>query len=521
MSGRARYRLALCLALSLPAAGGLRAAQEAPAASGRPDIVVILTDDLGYGDVSHLNPESKIQTPHLDALAAEGVTALDAHSPCAVCSPSRYSMLTGRYAWRGKLRAGRLGPWAEPVIESGRATLATLLDTAGYETAFFGKWHLGFLWPWKDGERPGREDLGGGDSKATNAMFDWSKPIQGGPIGAGFDYYFGVDVPNMPPYAYIENDKLTCTPVDMDGRKLKVLLKAGHIHGSGPGQAGWNLEDIMPELTRRVVDYIASHAGKEEPFFLVFSTTSPHTPIVPTKEFRGKSGAGPYGDYVMQTDDAIGQVIAALKKAGAFDNTLLLVSSDNGPEEFTRTLAKTDGHSPAGPLRGMKRDLLEGGHRVAFVASWPDGGIDGGRRIDSTISLTDLFATFAAATGAIVPEGSAEDSIDLLPALRENAPVRKNLVYHAANGKLALREGDWVYLRRGGNMSEPDWYLRDRGAEALPDTPLLFNLGDDANQLKNLSDDQPERLAAMEATLQTIEHRGAAATPPRRRKSGD
>jgi arylsulfatase A len=470
-----------------------------------PNIVVILTDDLGYGDVSHLNPDSKIQTPHLDALAAEGVTALDAHSPCAVCSPSRYSMLTGRYAWRGVLKAGRLSPWAEPVIEPNRATLATLLDGAGYDTAFFGKWHLGFLWPWKDGVRPPKEELGGEKSTATNAMFDWSKPILGGPVGAGFDYYFGVDVPNMPPYAYIENDKLTCNPVDMNGHNLKVLLNAGYIHGSGPGQEGWNLENIMPELTRRVVDYIGNHAKKVDPFFVVFSTTSPHTPIVPTKEFQGKSGAGHYGDYVVQTDDAIGQVVAALKKAGVFENTLVIVSSDNGPEEFTRRLVETNQHSPAGHLRGMKRDLLEGGHRVPLVASWPDGGIAGGRRIDATISLTDLFATFAAITGSKIPKGDAEDSINLLPALRENKAVRDTLVYHAANGKLALREGDWVYLRRGGNLREPDWYLRDRGVEALPDTTLLFNLADDPRQLKNLAESNPERLAAMEEKLKSIE----------------
>jgi arylsulfatase A len=473
---------------------------------GHPNIVVILTDDLGYGDVAHLNPESKIQTPQLDALAAEGVTALDAHSPSAVCSPSRYAMLTGRYAWRGVLKAGRLDPWDEPVIETNRPTLATLLDAAGYDTAFFGKWHLGFLWPWKDGQRPSKKDLGNGDtSKATNAMFDWSKPIQGGPIGAGFDYYFGVDVPNMPPYAFIENDKLTCEPVDVDGRKLKVMLKAGHIHGSGPGQAGWQLENIMPELTTRVGDYIGSHAKKPKPFFLVFSMISPHTPIVPTKEFQGKSGAGLYGDYVVQTDDAIGKVVAALKKAGVFENTLVVVSSDNGPEEFTRELARTHQHSPAGPLRGMKRDLLEGGHRLPFIASWPDGGISGGRRIDVTISLTDLFATLAAATGSKIPNGAAEDSIDLLPALRENKPVRSNLVYHAANGKLALREDDWVYLRRGGNLKEPEWYLRERGADPLPDTPLLFNLAEDPRQFKNLAGSHSERLTAMEAKLQSIE----------------
>ena len=500
----------LLLAVTLFAVNNCLAKQVDPKSSTRPNIVVILTDDLGYGDVSHLNPESKIQTPHLDALASEGITALDAHSPAAVCSPSRYSMLTGQYAWRGPLKAGRLNPWKEPVIKPEQATLATLLDDVGYDTAFIGKWHLGFLWPWKDGIRPSDDTLGGGTSKATTAMFDWSKPIQGGPIGAGFDYYFGVDVPNMPPYAFIENDRLTCQPIDVEGRNLSVMLKAGYIHGNGPGQEGWNLEDIMPELTKQAVDYIRSHAAKTEPFFLVFSTTSPHTPIVPTKGFQGKSGAGLYGDFVMQTDDSIGQVVAALKKAEVFDNTLIIVSSDNGPEEFTRQLARTHKHSPAAHLRGMKRDLLEGGHRVAFVASWPDGGIAGGRRIDATISLTDLFATFSAVTGSPVPSGAAEDSVNLLPALRDNKPVRQNLVYHAANGKLALREGDWVFLQAGGNLKEPDWYLQAKDTHPLPNKPLLFNLADDNQQLKNLADTAPDRCESMEATLRSIESGGSA-----------
>ena len=500
-----RFPAFVGVVILLTGLGVCEAKESQPAASELPNIVVILTDDLGYGDVSHLNLESRIQTPGLDALAAEGVTAVDAHAPCAVCSPSRYSMLTGRYAWRGVLRRGRLNPWDEPVIETNRPTLATMLHAAGYETAFFGKWHLGFLWPWKDGVRPLKEALGGGLSKATNAMFDWSQPIQGGPLAAGFDSYFGVDVPNMPPYAFIENERLTCEPVDMDGRKLEVMLKAGYIHGSGPGQEGWQLETIMPELTDRVVNHIRCQATRQEPFFLVFSTTSPHTPIVPVKEFQGTSGAGLYGDYVVQTDAAVGRVVAALKQTGVFANTLFVVSSDNGPEEFTRRLAQTHQHRPAGAFRGMKRDLLEGGHRVPFVASWPKGGIDGGRRIDTLISLTDLFATVAAITGAEIPVGAAEDSVNLLPALQSNKPVRENLVYHAANGRLALREGDWVYLRRGGNLQEPDWYWRDRGVTPLPDTPLLFNLGSDPGQAKNLAASHPKRLATMEEQLREIE----------------
>ena len=344
----------------------------------RPNIVVILTDDLGYGDVSFLNPESKIQTPHMDALASEGVWATDAHSPSAVCSPTRYSLLTGRYAWRGKLKKGVLLTWDDPVIEEDRLTLPAMLKENGYDTACIGKWHLGFNWPWKGGEKPPREQIGRKLSKATNDMFDWSKPITGGPLSVGFDYYFGDDVPNIPPYAFIENDRLTCDPVHIERDSMKSIGPRGMIHGDGPGEEGWEFEKVMPAITKRAVDYVRQRSDNDRPYFLFFTTTSPHTPVVPTKEFQGKSGAGYYGDYVIQTDDAIGQVIEALKEYGDFDNTLLIVTSDNGPERQHRDLIRTHQHSPAAHLRGMKWDGWEGGHRVPFIPSWPKGGIGGG-----------------------------------------------------------------------------------------------------------------------------------------------
>jgi arylsulfatase A len=476
----------------------------ASARAKRPNIVILLTDDLGYGDVSFLNAESKVKTPHMDALAGEGVWATDAHSPSTVCSPSRYAMLTGRYAWRGKVR--RLNPWAGSAIDKNRVTLPKMLKTKGYATACIGKWHLGLDWPWKGGEKPSVSVIGKGTSKATCDLFDWSKPIEGGPLGAGFDTYFGDDVPNMPPYAFIENDRLTCDPVDVNGRTLMTqsVMKGGYIHGVGPGEEGWRLENVMPAITAKAVETIQQQSTKTEPFFLLFGTTSPHTPIVPQAAFQGTSEAGPYGDYIVQTDDAVGQVVAALKAAGIYENTLLIVSSDNGPAPFMRELIQEHRHHPSGPLRGVKRDLLEGGHRVPLIASWPDGGIDGGRRVDATLSLTDLFTTIAGIVGAPLENGTAEDSLDILPALRSNEPVRKELVYHAANGTLGLRQGPWAYLRQGGITPEPDWYKGMWKGASIDAPGLLFDLSSDPGERTNLVDQYPERVRQMEARLVEI-----------------
>ena len=472
---------------------------------GKPNIVIILTDDLGYGDVSFLNAESKVKTPHMDKLAEEGVWATDAHSPSTVCSPSRYSMLTGRYSWRRKI--SRLNPWKESFIAPDRVTLPKILKSKGYYSACVGKWHLGFDWPWKGGVKPPNSVIGTGTSKATCEMFDWSKPIQGGPLGAGFDYYFGDDVPNMPPYAFIENDRLTCDPIDVDGGKLRKqqVMSGGYIHGIGPGQKDWQLDQVMPMITAKAVETIKKQSKSADPFFLYFSTTSPHSPIVPLDEFQGKTQAGPYGDYIAQTDQAVGEIVATLKEAGVYENTFLIVSSDNGPAPFMRDLIQKHQHNPSGLLRGLKRDLLEGGHRVPFIASWPKGGIKDGRRIDSTLSLADLFATIAGMIGVPLEDGVAEDSLDVLPTLLSDQPVRTELVYHAANGKLGLRQGDWAYLRRGGITEEPGWYEVDWQGDSLDVPALLFELSSDLAQKTNLRTKHPNRVKRMEERLAEIE----------------
>jgi arylsulfatase A-like enzyme len=238
---------------------------------------------------------------------------------------------------------------------------------------------------------------------------------------------------------------------------------------------------------------------------LLFATTSPHSPIVPKEKFKQSSEAGPYGDYIVQTDDAVGQIVAALKAAGVYENTLLVVSSDNGPAPFMRDLIQKHQHNPSGSLRGLKRDLLEGGHRVPFIVTWPKGGIDGGRSIDAMVSQSDLFATIAEIVGASLAEGVAEDSLNILPSLRSDEPVRKELVYHAANGTLGLRQGDWAYLRPRGITPEPEWFQKHWQGDSLDAPALLFNLSADLAQKKNLQNKYPERVKQMEQRLTEIQ----------------
>ncbi len=470
-----------------------------------PNVVLILTDDLGYGDVSCMNPDSKIKTPRIDELAREGILFTDAHAPSTICSPTRYALLTGRYAWRGVLKAGVLKPWDDPAIEQGRLTLPRMLKEKGYHTACIGKWHLGFYWPWKDGIKPPRDTiLIKGTSKASVDMFDFTQAIHGGPLATGFDYYFGDDVPNFPPYAFIENEHFTCTPVDMYPDDFLSIGQRGYIHGKGPGQKGWKLDQVMPRITSRAVEYIHQQKKSGTPFFLYFATTSPHTPVVPTEEFQGKSDAGYYGDYVQQTDEAIGRLVEALKRSDQFDNTLIIVSSDNGPEGFTYDLINDYSHYSMGQMRGIKRDTWEGGHRVPLVISWPEGKI-AGESSNALISLTDIFATLASIINYKLPVNSAEDSFNVLAALQGGESTRESMIYHNGKGHLALREKEWVYIRKSGaGRAEPEWF-RQQHVVLQDDAPdELFNLENDPGERVNLYKQFPEKAARMESRLQKM-----------------
>jgi len=385
-------------------------------------------------------------------------------------------------------------------------TLPKMLKIKGYNTAVIGKWHLGFHWPWKEGEDGDGKVLPPNSiSIATTEMFNWDQPISGGPWEAGFDYYFGDDVPNFPPFAYMEGTGnqgfLQGDIVDIDREDMKSLGTRGMIHGGGPGDKGWQFEQVMPTIISRATKYIEDHSKGDKPYFLMFTTTSPHSPVVPTKEFQGRSDASHYGDYVIQTDDAIGQIIKALKQSGTFDDTLLIVTSDNGPAKLIRHLMQSYEHFSAGKLRGMKMDSWEGGHRIPFIASWPARDIQGGRKVDALISLSDLFSTIAGVVGHKLPENAAEDSVDIWDTLSEGKSIRDEMVYANWDGDLGLRKDHWVYLRNQGRV----WYREIFQIKPVNAPDQLYNLNDDPGQKINVYPENDARVSEMEARLQVLE----------------
>lgn len=366
--------------------------QPAPTPSPvRPNIILILCDDMGYGDVSYLNPKGKIPTPEMDKIARQGMIFTDAHSGSSVCSPTRYGLLTGRYAWRGKLKSGVLGGLSPRLIEPDRLTIAQMLKEKGYHTAAIGKWHVGMDWEKFPGKHVNELGI---ESPAQNRNVDYTKPIKNGPNSLGFDYFFGISASlDMVPYAYIENNRLTEQPTG-DAEFAMMFGKDKGKTRKGPTAPGFDAARVLPDLTSKAVEYIGSRP-KETPFFLYLPLASPHTPILPTGSFQGKSGLNAYGDFVMETDAAIGQVARAVEKAGLSENTLFLVTSDNGCSpmaDLPVLLGK--GHNPNHHFRGHKADIFEGGHRVPFLVRWP-GKIQPETSNDRLVCLTDLMATFA------------------------------------------------------------------------------------------------------------------------------
>jgi arylsulfatase A len=446
------------------------------AAADKPNVVFILADDLGYGDVQSLNPgRGKIATPHLDQLVREGMTFTAAHSGSAVCTPTRYGILTGRFAWRTRLQNGVLMGFSPPLIATNRLTVPALLQQHGYRTACIGKWHLGM-------------DFSGDDRKR-----DLTRQIGNGPLTRGFDEYFGIAASlDMPPFAYIEGDRFTETP----SVEKEWLRK-------GPAAPGFDAADVLPALVRRAETFIAAQAAARRPFFLYLPLTSPHTPILPTAEWQGRSGLGAYGDFVMQTDAAVGTVRAALERAGAASNTLFFFTSDNGcsPAADTSGLER-QGHFASADRRGYKADIFDGGHRVPFLACWP-GRVAAGRTNAQLICLTDLMATCAELVGATLPADAGEDSFSFLPALLGAAPppARASVIHHSINGSFALRRGPWklALCPDSGGWSEPR--PGGKAARALP-PQQLYNLAEDAAEQRNLAGEQPGLVAELTALLE-------------------
>ena len=487
----------------------------APRPKNRPNIVVILADDLGYGDVAAYNSDSKIPTPNIDRLALEGLRFVDAHTPCAVCSPTRYGLLTGRYPWRTELKSQVLWPWDKPLIEKDRLTLPKMLKGLGYSTACFGKWHLGWDWKTTDGSKVNSQVRIGDPQREIRYEFAkkvvFTDPVHEGPTTRGFDYYFGVDLPNFPPYTFIENDRLLTQPTEQKPE--------GMFGWPGAMTPGWQLEGVLPEIARRAVRYVKEQSAKDQPYFLYFPMTAPHTPIAPAAEFAGKSRAGKYGDFVFQTDWVVGQVMDAIRESGTAENTLVIFTSDNGPENLTYPLINEFGHRSQGVLRGAKRMLWEGGHRVPFIA-WGPGRVPAGKTESEIVCLTDLMATIANLTGHKLPDAAAEDSYDIGPALfgrKREKPIRPATVHHSMNNEYGLRQGDWVLIespKSEHGAAEPAWW-RERFAVQPHDQPgELFHLKEDLGETKNLYSQYPDRVKQMHALLERYKNEGRS-TPHR------
>jgi arylsulfatase A len=472
---RAALLLLAFVALAVPA----RSAEPPP------NVVLILADDMGYGDPRCYNPDSKIPTPNIDRLAREGMRFTDAHSPSGVCTPTRYGLLTGRYAWRTRLKRGVLQGYDPLLIEPGRATIASLLKARGYRTAAFGKWHLGF-----------------GEANPV----DYAKPLRPGPVTVGFDSFFGIPSSlDFVPYVFVDDDHPTEQPTATIADSASQRDGGQGFWRGGPIAPNFRHADVLPKITERAVAFLRQQSSAK-PFFLYFALSAPHTPWLPLPEFRGKSGAGPYGDFAIQADATVGRVLQALDDAKLAQNTLVIYTSDNGGHWLPSDIQQY-GHRSNLNWRGQKSDVWEGGHRVPFLVRWP-GKVRPGARCDQTACLVDLFATCAAAAGAPVPSGAGEDSFDLLPLLTgaTDRPVRQSIVHHSGDGLFGLRAGSWKLVEGlgSGGFSPP------KTGTPTPGGPKgqLYNLTDDPAEQRNLYLEKPDEVKRLQALLDRTRSEG-------------
>ena len=461
--------------LLLPPGGWLQAAQP------KPHIVYIMVDDMGYGDAGCYNPQSKIPTPNIDSLANAGMRFTDAHSPGALCHPSRYGLLTGQHPFRADVASWR----TRAVIREGQTTIASLLQSNGYQTAMVGKWHLGF-------------DENGYD-----------KSLPGGPADRGFDSYYGIRAStDIPPYFYIRGNRAIAPPSDRIGANSSEGWSPiqGAFWRAGGIAPGLQLKDVLPRFTDEAVSVIEQHTKSKtaKPLMLYLAYPAPHTPWLPSPKFRGSSEAGMYGDFLVMVDAMIGRVVEALDKAGMSDDTLLFFTSDNGPVWYDADVQRF-GHDSVGGLRGMKADAWEGGHRMPFIARWP-GRIRAGSTSRQTICFTDMLATFAAVADAKLPPDAGPDSFNILPVLLgkqpEAKPIRGPIVIPARRGMMSIRSGHWKLITGlgSGGFSKPS------NTKPQPGGPVgqLYHLGNDLAETRNLYQEKPKIVNSLLAKLEQI-----------------
>jgi arylsulfatase A-like enzyme len=503
-----RSTFALLSALLLAPLTALHAADSASPAA-KPNIIFILADDLGYGDVGCYNDQAKVPTPNLDRLAREGMRFTDAHSPATVCTPSRYSLLTGQMAFRvprgGTVFEGVGGP---SLIAPGRLTLPSMLRASGYTTACVGKWHVGLTF----------FDMGGQPilSHGVEAVrrVDCSRRIEGGPVDHGFDRFFGTACCSATDflYAFIDGDRIPVPPATLLDKSKLPKHPYAFDNRAGLIAPDYDLEELDQVFLKKSREFLEQHGKShpEKPFFLLHSMNAVHLPSFASKQFQGSTKAGPHGDFIKELDHIVGELIKTLERLGMADRTLVMFSSDNGPETTAVVNMRADfGHDGARPWRGMKRDQWEGGHRVPFLVRWP-GHVKPGSTSAQLASLTDVMATVAAITGADLPKDAAEDSFSLLPALlgKDNGPIRPYLLEQAFGGPrtLSIRRGNWKYLDHpgsGGNRYDSNPELKSFfRPDTTPGAPgQLYNLEADPGETRNLYFDQPQIVKEMKALL--------------------
>ncbi|MGJ8639252.1 MAG: sulfatase family protein [Opitutaceae bacterium] len=476
-------------------------------AADKPNIVYILADDLGYGDVQCLNPErGKIPTPHMDQVAAQGMTFTDAHTTSSVCTPTRYSILTGRYNWRTKLQEHVLNGYGLPLITTDRMTVPSFLKENGYTTAMIGKWHLGLGIATIDGKKA--EPKGGLNKKkgqgplptAELSNIDWKGTIEGGPVDLGFESWFGITASlDFPPYVWIRERNWVA-----EGTHVKAFRRPG------PASDDFEAVDVLDKLTAETVKFITEY-DSQKPFFIYMPLPSPHTPIVPTSKWKGKSGIGSYGDFVMQTDDVVGQVVKALEDRGLSGNTMVIVTSDNGCSKAAKfeNLEK-HGHFASAQYRGSKADIWEGGHRVPFLVKWPDV-IPAGSVFDGTTCQTDLLATCAELLGKELPANAAEDSESILPVFSGEKTdfSRKGIIHHSVSGHFAYRQGNYklILANGSGGWTAPREVAAKK--QGLPEAQL-YDLAADPGEQTNLYESHPELAEQMLAQLTEYVNAGSS-----------
>ncbi|MBF9015527.1 MULTISPECIES: arylsulfatase [unclassified Oceanispirochaeta] len=454
----------------------------------KPNVIYFLCDDLGWGDVSLLNPESKIETPNIDKLGSSGLVFTDAHSGSAVCTPSRYSILTGRYCWRTKeLKEDVNGGFSPGLIRDGRKTLASELKKQGYSTACIGKWHIGMDWSVSEGSLP-MQYLSDEMEDDVQYRIDYLKDIKNGPLDAGFDYYYGLSASlDMPPYTWLENNRVVDIPdIIISGEYGERCFR------TGVGVSDWTHESVLPTIINKSKNYITECSKTDKPFFLYLPINGPHTPIVPKKEWIGKSGCGLYGDFIMEIDDYLGQISDTVKKAGIEDNTLIIFTSDNGPELFTHQYKENYSHSSTWKFRGYKRDNWEGGHRVPYIISWPSA-VKAGRHTGQYVELVDIAATICDLVKIKISPDFCEDSYSMLPILLEDQgqSLRDFGIHHSSRGYWAVRMGKWKLLLHSGSGGNETACSEDG------DIVQLYDMEKDPFESENIYKEHPELLLSI------------------------